>query len=112
MAKPTLQNIFGPNASQTATDLIIKKSDLTGLTASATNEAEDLLTAIVQIAALNATQTAWSADTDRTIFLDLDNAPQIALQGTLSRLVYQAVISLGLPLSGAAKFADVDPDLA
>lgn len=98
--------------TQTATDLIIKKSDLTGLTASASNDSEDLLTAILQLAALNATQAAWNSDTDRTIFLDLDNAPQIALQGTLSRLIYQAVVSLSLPLSGAAKFSDVDPDLA
>lgn len=49
MAEPTLQQIFGAGATQTATDIIIKKADLTGkgLTASATNRAESLLAAII-----------------------------------------------------------------
>ncbi len=49
MAEPTLQQIFGANATQDATDLKIKKSDLTGkgFTSSATNRAETLLVALI-----------------------------------------------------------------
>jgi hypothetical protein len=45
----TLQELFGASASQTATQLVIKKSDLVavGLTASANNTAEQLVVAIL-----------------------------------------------------------------
>ncbi|MCF2146460.1 hypothetical protein IQ276_008350 [Desmonostoc muscorum LEGE 12446] len=45
----TLQDLFGVNAVQTATELVIKKADLVavGLTPTATNHAEQLLVAIV-----------------------------------------------------------------
>jgi hypothetical protein len=48
MAEPLLTAVFGANATQTSTDLVIKKSDLTsvGLTADANNSAESLLVAI------------------------------------------------------------------
>jgi hypothetical protein len=44
----TLQELFGVNAMQTATELVIKKSDLVavGLTPTANNRAEQLLVAI------------------------------------------------------------------
>lgn len=52
MAEPTLQQVFGANASQTATELVIAKSDLAalGLTASATNTAESLMVGILLLA--------------------------------------------------------------
>jgi hypothetical protein len=45
----TLQELFGASASQTATELVIKKSDLVavGLTATANNRAEQLVVAIL-----------------------------------------------------------------
>lgn len=46
MAEPTLQQVFGANATQTATTLTITKADLTGLTAKLDNTAESLLAAI------------------------------------------------------------------
>jgi hypothetical protein len=53
MAEPTLAQVFGDNASQTATDLIISKADLAsvGLTASGTNNPEALVVAILLKAA-------------------------------------------------------------
>lgn len=49
MAEPTLQQVFGNGATQTATTITILKSDLTavGLTASATNKAESLFVALI-----------------------------------------------------------------
>lgn len=72
MAEPTLQEIFGVNASQTATQLIISKADLaaTGLTASANNTAESLAVAIMLLAAtyLNPTnQETTNTDIQVTI---------------------------------------------
>jgi hypothetical protein len=42
-----LVELFGLDASQDATDLIIKKSDLLGLISSSNNRAEELLTALL-----------------------------------------------------------------
>ncbi len=47
MAEPTLVQVFGASATQTATTLTITKADLPGLTASANNTAESLLVAIL-----------------------------------------------------------------
>ena len=52
MAEPTLQQLFGANAAQTATTLTISKADLSsvGLTASANNTAESLFVALLLMA--------------------------------------------------------------
>lgn len=52
MAEPTLIQVFGSGATQSATTLTIAKADLAavGLTASATNTAESLLVALVLLA--------------------------------------------------------------
>lgn len=49
MPEPLLTDVFGANATQSASTITISKADLTstGLTASATNKAESLLAAIV-----------------------------------------------------------------
>jgi hypothetical protein len=48
MADYTFTELFGPNATQNATDIVIKKADLAGvgLTAAAANSAESLAVAI------------------------------------------------------------------
>jgi hypothetical protein len=52
MAEPTLQQVFGAGAAQTATTLTITKADFSavGLTASANNTAESLFVAILLLA--------------------------------------------------------------
>lgn len=71
MAEPTLQQIFGNSATQNATDIIIKKSDLAakGLTASVSNRAEALLAAIIFKAQeyLTTTNQGTNADIQITI---------------------------------------------
>lgn len=47
MAEPTLQQVFGTGASQTASTITISKADLTQLFPSATNRAEELLVALL-----------------------------------------------------------------
>ncbi len=66
MAEPTLEEIFGVNATQTATDLIIKKADLeeVGLTPNVSNTAESLVVALVLKMKLKLNATNQEADPD------------------------------------------------
>lgn len=65
MAEPTLQEVFGQNATQDANTITIRKSDLavTGLTASANNTGESLLVALVVFAARSLTEANRTSDT-------------------------------------------------
>ncbi|MFB2770362.1 hypothetical protein ACE1AT_13885 [Pelatocladus sp. BLCC-F211] len=71
MAEPTLQQVFGANATQDANTITISKADLTsvGLTSSATNRAEQLFVAILLKAAdyLNSTNQGTDNDIQVTI---------------------------------------------
>ena len=71
MAEPTLVTIFGNNASQTATELIISKADLAtvGLTASANNTPESLLAAIIALAQPRLGQVSYDANLDQSIII-------------------------------------------
>lgn len=72
MAELTLQQIFGAGATQTATDIIIKKADLTpkGLTASATNKGEVLFVAIVLKAKDALTTSTLETNADQSISIE------------------------------------------
>ncbi|MGB3422697.1 MAG: hypothetical protein WBA52_20140 [Dolichospermum sp.] len=67
MPKPTLIEVFGTNATQTATSFTISKNDLisVGLTASATNSAEALLAAIILKAKAYLTEANFEANIDQ-----------------------------------------------
>ncbi len=69
MAEPTITQIFGAGAAQTATTITINKADLAaaGLTASASNTAESLLAAILLTAKGYLTQANFDANTDQSI---------------------------------------------
>lgn len=68
MPKPSLAEVFGAGASQSLTTITIAKSDLAsiGLTASATNSAESLLTAILLKAKSYLTEAAFEANIDQS----------------------------------------------
>ncbi|WP_413176518.1 hypothetical protein [Anabaena azotica] len=68
MPKHTLTEIFGTNATQTATDIIIKKADLPTLTASLNNSGSSLLVAIVLKAESVCTEIAYNDDIDKTCY--------------------------------------------
>lgn len=71
MAEPTLAQVFGTNATQNSTQLVISKSDLAavGLTASATNTPESLLAAIIVFAQATLTEVAYDANLDQSIII-------------------------------------------
>lgn len=66
MAEPTLIEVFGAGATQTATTITILKADL-AMTAAAVNRGEQILAAIIKKASLTMTQAAFDADVTRSI---------------------------------------------
>lgn len=71
----TLQQLFGDSASQTATELVIKKVDLAevGLTATASNRAEQLVVAVL-LQVLRNFQGILTDENGNPI-TDIDNIP-------------------------------------
>jgi hypothetical protein len=67
MAEPTLVEVFGAGATQTATMVTILKSSLDGLTASATNNAEGIFSAIVKKAANTLTTANYGTNIDQSV---------------------------------------------
>ena len=69
MAEPTLIEVFGAGATQTATTITIQKSSLTGLTATATNTAESLFAGIYSKASTALSQANYSTNIDQSIVI-------------------------------------------
>lgn len=69
MAEPTIEQVFGAGASQTATTLTINKNSLLRLTASANNTAESLITAIAITAQQNLTEENFNLNLDQSIYI-------------------------------------------
>ena len=72
MAEPTLQQIFGINATQDANVLTINKADLAaiGLTGSANNTAESLLAAIIAQAQSILTITNQESNPEQSVVIE------------------------------------------
>jgi hypothetical protein len=66
MAEPTLQEIFGAGATQTATTITILKSDL-DMTPTATNRGEQIYAAVVKKAASSLTAANFATNPDQSI---------------------------------------------
>jgi hypothetical protein len=65
MAEPTLQEIFGAGATQTATTVTISKADL-DLTASAANRGEQVFAAMCKKAGVNLTNANFGTNIDQS----------------------------------------------
>ncbi|MEM8603779.1 MAG: hypothetical protein AAGF24_08085 [Cyanobacteria bacterium P01_H01_bin.121] len=72
MAEPTLQQVFGPGATQDATTLTIHKTDFAalGLKPEASNTAESLLVAILLKAQERLTNDAFNGDLNQSVYVD------------------------------------------
>jgi hypothetical protein len=70
MSEPTLQQIFGANATQNATQIIIQKADLP-MTAAATNRGEQVLAAIVKNASPALTAANFNTNPDQSITIGI-----------------------------------------
>jgi len=69
MAEPTLQEVFGAGATQTATTITILKADL-GITATANNRGEQLFAGIVKKATTNLTTANFATNADQSIVIN------------------------------------------
>lgn len=86
MAEPTLQEVFGANATQTSTELIISKTDLAamGLTASSSNTAESLIVAIILQASSYLNDTSQDTNSDIQVTLNQGTTPSIISRNSLN----------------------------
>lgn len=109
MAEPTLAQVFGANASQTSTDLVIKKSDLAavGLTASANNTAESLFLAINLNAKEGLTEDNRDTNIDQSVALTDGFSPSITTRNNAIYLRNTISVEVDKPLAGADV---IDPD--
>lgn len=73
MAEPTLQDLFGPNATETIDYIQIKKSDLAkyGLIPAVKNTGESIKTAMDLIAMSYLTSTNQTNNADQSIVMEL-----------------------------------------
>lgn len=72
MAEPTLTEVFGANATQTATELILNKADFAaiGLTADANNTAESLYLAISFFAQTYLTEANFDSNINQNVYIE------------------------------------------
>lgn len=69
MAEPTLTDVFGAGATQTATTITLLKSDLP-MTAAAVNRGEQILAAIAKKASTVLTSATFDLDIDRNVSIE------------------------------------------
>ncbi|MBD2210191.1 hypothetical protein H6G27_09905 [Nostoc linckia FACHB-104] len=108
MSEPTLVQVFGANATQTSTDLVIKKADLVavGLTVSSTNSAESLLVSLLKLWQTYLTPANLEANTEQQISIE-DSYQQITTRGTTQYRQFSKTINLQI----VDNTSDIDPDL-
>jgi len=70
MPEPTINDIFGAGATQTATSITILKADLPTLTAAAVNRGDQMFVALILRAQANLTVAARNLDLDRSIAIE------------------------------------------
>ncbi|MFM6668835.1 MAG: hypothetical protein ACKPJO_01645 [Dolichospermum sp.] len=109
MPQPTLTEIFGSGATQTATTLTISKSALAtvGLTASSDNSAEAILAAILLIAKINLTEEKFTLNIDQSIVID-NGFKSTTIRGTNN--VQYLTDQLTVTLAKVDPLSPLDPD--
>jgi hypothetical protein len=112
MAELSLTAIFGAGATQSIDDLVISKSDLVakGLTASANNSAESLLTALVKLWADELTEEGRDENIDQSIAVVQDAVPSFVsrIDGVNSITYVRDTFSIQLDKAYSA--VEIDPD--
>lgn len=97
MAEPTLQEVFGANATQSATDIVIKKADLasTGLVAAVDNKAEQLFVGMLLRSAATLTEASRQSDQSNrnvTVYYGGQDLTGNASTGTFRRDAYSVLL--------------------
>lgn len=105
MAEPTIQQVFGTNATQDSSVLTIYKSDLTGLSPSSENTAESLLAAIILKAKAELNDTNQGNNPDQSISID-DGIGSITTRNNQNYREY----NLGITLSKLDTQSAINPN--
>jgi hypothetical protein len=108
MPELTLQQIFGNNATQTATELIISKADLitVGLTASSTNTGESNFVALMLLASRHLNEINQSSNPDIQVTITDSGVVQLVSRNSQNYKQIIYTIKLQTPDSGLI----IDPD--
>jgi hypothetical protein len=107
MAEPSLTAVFGSGATQTADEIVISKADLVvvGLTPSANNSPESLLTAILKKAEITLTTANYDLNPDQSITIE-EGFPDLPQRNGTTWRRNQKTISFYKPDTQAT----IDPD--
>ena len=107
MAEPTFESVFGASAIQDLGSITIAKSDLPGLTASASNTAESLVVAILLKLQSALSQSNFDTNLDQSIYID-NGFPNFAFRGPENSQyrVDQLTVNFAKADTGGA----IDPD--
>ncbi len=112
MAEPTLIQVFGTNATQTATTLTISKNDLvaTGLTLADDIPAEKLLAAILKQAATTLSEENRDTNIDQSVAVSQSSIPSFTtrVNGTVTATYIRD--SFTVELDKAYSSTGIDPD--
>lgn len=110
MSEPSLTDVFGTGATQDATTLTILKASLPGLTASANNTGEALLTGILKRAAANLSETNRDTNIDQSVAVDLSQTPSFTTRtdGTTTNVYIRNTITV--ELDKVYGTVEIDPD--
>jgi hypothetical protein len=108
MAEPTLQEIFGANATQNATDIIIKKADLP-MTAAETNRGEQVLAGIIKKASTSLTDANFSNNPDQSISIAA-GFDQLAYRTVNNNQITLAQTQLTIGFAKVYTTAGITPD--
>ncbi|WP_392533762.1 hypothetical protein [Nostoc sp. C117] len=106
MAEPTLQQVFGANATQNSTTLTITKADLLTLTASSGNTAESLLTAILLTAKSYLTTANQDANADQSVTISDGFVPSFTIRNNVTYRQDDLTVSLQKAAGSTALDAD------
>lgn len=107
MTVPSLTDVFGAGATQTATTVTIAKADLPGLTAAATNNGQQILAGILLRAGIKLTPTNRTSDPDIKITIDYGGQTIFPIAGSTN---LDRQDSYSVLLYKQVPRADVDPD--
>jgi hypothetical protein len=107
MPEPSLQEVFGVNATQTSTTITITKADLPRLNATADNTAESLLTGILLKAQAALPQSTFETNIDQSIYIAA-GFPGFVFRGANNESY--RVDSLTVSLAKLDTSAVIDPD--
>jgi hypothetical protein len=102
MAELTLQNVFGANATQTATTITISKADLTGLVATSNNNPDQIGVAILNKWTTVYATTVRDANKSVSITTTLGAIPgtsgDFTVTPNVAYMVYSYTVNVYIPL--------------